>query len=144
MSLSSTPATYLGHTNVTLFPAWEPLDQVWSCFCSAHLMWLQCLNKLYHVSRAEYTKNKLSLLHCTIATPESSCGHCHWWVLVSAGRVFSLGDKGRFARAVAVQCTGRNFIFTSDRKKSRPYRVLNSGHTKHEPDVLTPRPPTPR
>lgn len=31
-----------------------------------------------------------SLLHSAIATPVSSCGHCHRWVVVSAGR-FSIG-----------------------------------------------------
>ncbi|BFZ06528.1 hypothetical protein BsWGS_09567 [Bradybaena similaris] len=62
-----------------------------------------------------------------------------FWCL--QGGFLAWGDKGRFARAITVQCTGRNFIFTSDRQKSRPYRGLNSGHTKHEPDVLTPPPP---
>ncbi|BFZ20779.1 hypothetical protein BsWGS_23818 [Bradybaena similaris] len=57
--------------------------------------------------------------------------------------VFRLGDKGRFTRAVAAQCTRKNFIFTSDRKKSRPYRGLNPSHMKCEPNVLTPPPPAP-
>ncbi|BFZ05898.1 hypothetical protein BsWGS_08937 [Bradybaena similaris] len=71
--------------------------------------------------------------------------HCILPLLVSAGRIldFRLGDKGHFARAVAAQCTGKNFLFTSNRKKSRSCQESTAGHTMYEPDILTPRPPAP-
>ncbi|BFZ21606.1 hypothetical protein BsWGS_24645 [Bradybaena similaris] len=56
-------------------------------------------------------------------------------------QVYRLGDKGRFARAVAAQCKGWNFIFTAD-GKSRPYLGSNAGHMKYELDDLIPLQPS--
>ncbi|BFZ25160.1 hypothetical protein BsWGS_28199 [Bradybaena similaris] len=71
--------------------------------------------------------------------------YCIIPLLVSAGRVCRLGDKGRFAKAVTVQCTSKNCIFTSDRENPDLTEVEHRPqHSERcEPNVLTPRPPAP-